>query len=262
MSILLAGCGSNASSQDIATGEDFHLPRAEFAHILSQLQSIPDRNAPGAQKEVLNRLIDEKLLANAAIKDGLDRQNDTVLQIEAARRSALARAYLMKAAQAVPLPNDAEIARYYESHPASFSNRVMVSFEQTRFSGDAKTISKYRDALAQDDTVLPALIGRAEADKIVAASSRLDKSSDQLPAATASRLSTAKVGDSFLNASADMVELIKIGALNPAPLSFDQAKPLIRDLIVNQRKDEVAKAEVKRLREQAKIRILDPQLAR
>ncbi|MGE0775562.1 MAG: peptidyl-prolyl cis-trans isomerase [Sphingomonadaceae bacterium] len=262
LAILVAGCGGNASSQDIASGDDFHLPRAEFTHILSQLPPVPGNNTPAAQKEVLNRLIDEKLLANAAIEGGLDRQNDTMLQIEAARRSALARAYLMKITQTAPAPTDAEISGYYAANPDAFANRKQVSFEQVRFSGEPSAVAKYRDMLAQDDAALPGLIASAQTDNVVVASSALDKSSDQLPPATASRLRTASVGDSFLNAGDGWAELVTIRAITAAPMNQEQARPLIREILVNQRRDEMAKAEVKRLRDQAQVRVLDPQLAR
>ncbi len=259
--LFIAACDNKASSQDIAVGDGFKLARAEYAHILSQMPAMPESGLPAARKAVLERLIDEKLLADAAEKDGVDRDSDTVLQIEAARRSVLARAYLEKITRSVAPPTDQELADYYQSRRELYASRVEASFEQVSFSGDAKTIDQYRTQLAADDAVLPKLIARAAADKVVVSRNMVERSSDQLPPLTATRLKTAAIGDSFLNARAGAVELITVRALRPAPLSLEQAKPLIRATLTAERKDRLAKAEVEKLRQRAKVKVLDPQLA-
>jgi len=260
--LLLAGCDNKASSQDIAVGDGFKLARAEYAHILSQMPAVPENGMPAARKAVLDKLIDEKLLADAAEKDGVDRESNTVLQLEAARRSLLARAYLEKITRSVAVPTDQAVTDYYQNHRDLFASRVEGSFEQVAFTGDPKIISQYRNRLAADDAVLPELVARAAADKVVVARSMIERSSDQLPPATATRLKTAQVGDSFLNAGESAVELVTIRALRPAPLSLAQAKPLISAKMTAENKDRVAKAELEKLRQRAKVKVLDPQLAK
>jgi EpsD family peptidyl-prolyl cis-trans isomerase len=260
--LFIAACDNKASSQDIAVGDGFKLARAEYAHILSQMPPVPESGLPAARKAVLDKLIDEKLLADAAEKDGVDRESNTVLQLEATRRSVLARAYLEKITRSVSAPTDQEVSDYYQSHRDLFASRVEGTFEQIAFTGDPKIISQYRNRLAADDAVLPELVARAAADKVTVSRNMIERSSDQLPPATATRLKTAQIGDSFLNAGESAVELVTIRALRPAPLSLEQAKPMIQAKMTTERKDRVAKAELEKLRARAKVKVLDPQLAK
>ena len=260
--LFVAACDNKASSQDIAVGDGFKLARAEYAHVLSQMPAVPESGLPAARKAVLEKLIDEKLLADAAEKDGVDRDSDTVMQLEGVRRSVLARAYLEKVTRSVAPPTDEQVNDYYQSNRDLFASRVEGSFEQVAFTGDPKIISQYRNRLAADDAVLPELVARAAADKVMVARNMIERSSEQLPAATATRLKTAQMGDSFLNAGETVVELVTIRALRPAPLSLEQAKPLIRAKLTAESKDRVAKAELEKLRQRAKVKVLDPQLAK
>lgn len=258
--LALAGCKPAASSQDIATGKDFALSRGEFGEALSHVTDVPRTLEGQARRNVLARLIDEKLLAGAASAEGIERDPVVIAQLEAARRTILAKAYATRVTAAVTPPADPEIAAFYAARPEAFAQRREAAFDQVAFAGTAAPATRLAQAY---DAGTPLEVLRADAGRqgVAIARGAVTTTSDRLPTAVARQLQSAVAGDKLIFPVAEGMVHATLRAITPAPLTLEQARPLIREALQGQRRDALLQKDIARLRQAAAIRIADPALA-
>ncbi len=79
---------------------------------------------------MLDRLIDQELLVQQAVKLNLERTPEVTLSIGRERRQILAQSYLERVMATVSEPSEEEIAAYYNANPALYSERKEYRFLQ------------------------------------------------------------------------------------------------------------------------------------
>ncbi len=115
------GLTAEQASQVLARVGDRTITLGDFAAALEHMDQF-DRmryQAPERRKELLQEMIDVMLLADEARDKGYDK--DPVTQQEV--REVLRDAYMQKAREGVPAPNDIpqdEVRAYYQAHKADF----------------------------------------------------------------------------------------------------------------------------------------------
>lgn len=260
LAVVLAGCKPAGSSQDLATGKDFALSKGEFSEALSHVNNVPRGLEDTARRNVLTHLIQERLLANAATAEGLERDPVVLAQLEAARRMVLAKAYATRLTANVAPPSDADIAAFYAAHPEAFADRKDVAFDQVAFAGAPAAAGQLAQAL---DRGTPADALQAQADRagVAIVHQAVATTSDRLPVAVARQLQTVAAGTNLIFPVAEGVVRATVRTIAPAPLSLDQARPIIRETLLAQRRDTLLQKEVARLRQAADVKITDPALA-
>lgn len=100
------------SSAAIATVNGVPISQARFNFLLqlSQQQGQPD--SPEARKNLREKLITEEIVAQEALKKGMDKSADVLTQIDLARQTILIRTYLQDFIKNNPLSDDALKAEY------------------------------------------------------------------------------------------------------------------------------------------------------
>jgi len=73
---------------------------------------------------------------------------------------------------------------------------------------------------------------------------------------------TVAVGTNLIFPVAEGVVHAALRAISPAPLLLDQARPMIRETLLGERRDSLLQKEIARLRQAADVKITDPALAR
>jgi len=259
--LALCGCKPAGSSQDVATGKDFALSKGEFSEALSHVNNVPRGLEDTARRNVLAHLIQERLLANAGAAEGLERDPVVLAQIEAARRVVLAKAYATRLTANVSPPSDREIGAFYAAHPEAFANRKDVVFDQVLFAGAPADAARLAQAF-DHGTAPDALKAQADRAGVPIARQVVSTSSDRLPTAVAQQVQTVAVGTNLIFPVAEGVVHAALRAISPAPLLLDQARPMIRETLLGERRDSLLQKEIARLRQAADVKITDPALAR
>lgn len=118
---------------------------------------------PAAVRELVETLMDRRLMARAARAEGLDHDPATRAMLAAPppgmnADQVLAEAWLERELAKGPAPGEAGIERYYRGHPAEFSEPARVRVTRV-IAADEATAAGLRERLARGET-LAALRGR------------------------------------------------------------------------------------------------------
>ena len=120
LSLLLGACNSELQEKHVATKEKDTVEANVNGSVInkSRVDLIARQSADGqsdnpqVRKEILDQLILQTLIANEALKKGLDKSSETVEQIDLSRQSILADAYVQDFVKNVSVTDDTLKAEY------------------------------------------------------------------------------------------------------------------------------------------------------
>ena len=137
--VAISGCSRTGEQQAAPTGQVIAHVGTEVV-TTSELQNefrLADTPAdkqqdPALVKRVVAELVLRKYLLRSAMDLGLDREPNTLLDLMRAREQVLATAVMARKVDNEPI-SKADIDKYIADHPASFSNRLILSVDQLTF---------------------------------------------------------------------------------------------------------------------------------
>lgn len=147
--LMLVSCSAensnkSAASSDvgpsIATVNGTPISKAHFDFMLQQSQLHGQPDSPEAQKKIREKMILEEIVAQEAIKKGIDKLPDVNTQINLARQSILIRAYLQDFVNNAPLGDDALKAEYDKANAQGENKEYHSRHILVENEADAKDI--------------------------------------------------------------------------------------------------------------------------
>jgi EpsD family peptidyl-prolyl cis-trans isomerase len=204
--------------------------------------------------QALEKVIDRELLVQKALEVRLDRDPGVMESIDNARRQLLAQAYLERKAAAAKSSRD-EIRAFYAENRALFAERRIYRLRELVVSVPTELIDVLRaeTASASDLEEVSAWLKSRNA-RFSAVS--LTQPAEQLPLSYLPQLARMKPGEIAVFAAPLGASVIQLVHAEDAPLTEQQAAPLIEQFLAGRKKLELAAAEVRRLREVATIEYL------
>lgn len=179
--------------------------------------------------QALEKLIDRELLAQRALAAGLERDPRVAESVDAARRQLLAQAYLERLSRGARKPTRDEVHAFYVENPELFAERRVYRTRALPVHAGAELTDALRARLAH----APEQIQAAE----------------DVPLAWLPKLSRMKPGEIQVLGNS-VVQLVQVEA---AALSEAEATPRIEEFLAGRARLEIAAAEIRRLREAARI---------
>ena len=253
VAVLLAACGRKTedTSATLATvnGEKITQDQLDFAS--RQIAAArPGASAPAAA-QVLQNLVEQRLAVQKAEKDKLDRNPGVLQALEAARKDALARYFVEQFAAKVPKPTADEIKQYYDGHPANFAQRNAYVIQKV----DARVKPELAGPLAVSAQAAGG--AAAVADLLKAKASAVNVTETTQPAESLGpllpKISTMSPGQTVAIPQAQGLTALTLVEVKPQPVTFEQAQPVIEQLLWNQKKRVALQDESKELRAKARI---------
>jgi EpsD family peptidyl-prolyl cis-trans isomerase len=222
--------------------------------------SLEQAGPAPANAGALEKIIDRELLVQRALASKLDRDPQVMRTIENARRHLLAQAYLERTASAAagstrPDERAAEVRAFYHENPSLFAERRVYRLRELVVSAPAEMIDVLRAEAAK----------AGELDQVAAwlrsrnarfSADALTQPAEQLPLTYLPQLARMKPGEIAVFATPLGASVVQLVHAEDAPLTEQQAAPLIEQFLAGRRRLETAAAEVKRLREVATIEYL------
>jgi EpsD family peptidyl-prolyl cis-trans isomerase len=254
--VLLAGCNAPVRQDGKlvakVNGTEITLQQVASASAGASAAAADKR---GTQSQALERVIDRELLVQKALEAGLDRDPEVVQTIESARRQLLAQAYLERAASARGASAAADVQAFYGDNPALFAERRIYRLRELSIPAPIERADLLKSEVARTqslEAIEEWLRGRGTKYSIAT----MIQPAEQLPLRYLPQLARMKEGEVAWFASPLGASVIQVVQAQQAPLSEQQAAPLIEQFLAGRKRLELAAAEVRRLREVASIEYL------
>lgn len=257
---MLTACGGEGGDKKVATQVAAKVNAGEVSvHQINQVMQRTNvtnpEQAKAASRQVLERLIDQELLVQQAMDKKLDRDPRTLQAIEAAKREVLSRAYLEQVSAAATKPIDSEIKAYYDEHPELFSERRIFNLRELAIQAGQDFMPKLQQYMAEPRN-MQQVADWLNSENVRFTANAVTKPAEQLPLEMVKNIHQLKDGQVGIVRSGGTILLLEVAASRSAPVDEKTARPVIEQFLLNQRKTELAKTEVKSLREKAKIEYL------
>ncbi len=128
-----SGCEREATGQTVAVVNDEEISQNELNAEL-ETANVPE----GADKkevlpQLLQRMVDRKLLAQRAIDQGIDRSPEYLTHERRMTEELLVRLMMDRQAANIKVPSDAEINRFISDNPTMFQQRTSLALNQIQF---------------------------------------------------------------------------------------------------------------------------------
>jgi EpsD family peptidyl-prolyl cis-trans isomerase len=201
---------------------------------------------------VVEALVTQKLLVQEARKAGVDKKPDVVLDVAAAQRQILAKAY----AESLPGMKEEASAQmvedFYKQNPNVFASRRIYRLQELQIEAGQDRLPAIQDQLGKSRT-LNEFVEWLRSQGIKGAIMSGVKSSEQLPEPMRDKLAGMQVGGVVVVPAPNGMVVLSVAGIQAQAMSLEQATPAIRKILLEKKQKEVLEKEAKRLREAAKI---------
>ncbi|MHA6723756.1 SurA N-terminal domain-containing protein [Sphingomonas sp. RS2018] len=248
--LLLAGCNSEPTGQVVAKVNGEEVTLTELNAVLSQANVPENADKKLLQRQALEQVVERKLLADVARKDGIDQTPDFIVRRDQLEDNLLVQMMSQKLARSMKTPAAADIAKFEASNPGMFAERAILTVDQIRFptpKGDA-----YLKELGAAKTMTEVV---AALDKLGVKYARgsTDIDTAQIPKPTLDQIRKVPAGEPFVIPLGNLVTVSLITGSKPAPFSGEQANQAAANATRNTMLGEQLQQRLKTARAEAKI---------
>ncbi len=261
---LLSACGETqqASAPAAATvnGKEVRADQINFA--LARAGSLNEQQRKDVSKRVLEQLINQQLLLQKAAENKLESDPKVLQTIEAATKQILAQAYLEKVAAGAAKPTPEAISEFYAKHPELFSERRIYRFNQLVITGSQEWLPTLQSKLGELDknpnkaAIMRDLATWLQSQGVKFRAGTATQAAEQLPLEMLPKFHQMKDGDLMVLPAQGGFQVMQLAASQRQSLDQEKAKPVVEQYLLNRARLDLSQAEVKRLREGAKIEYL------
>jgi EpsD family peptidyl-prolyl cis-trans isomerase len=261
LAMTLAGCGDKKEgaekAKDVVAAKvnNVEITESQLNFELTKLGNLSPEQTKQATNQLLKSMADQQLLVQKAVADKIDSDPQVMQALDAARRQILAQAVIQKLTSAQAAPSEAEMADYFTKNPALFAERRIFRLQEIQIQVTPDNVEQVKAQL-QDTKNLGAFMEWLKAQNIPARAGQSTKNAEQLPLELLPRVHQLKDGQAMTYTSPGMLNILVVAASQPQPLTQEQARPMIERFLGNASKRDLAEAELKKLREKAKIEFL------
>ncbi len=261
--LSLAGCGDKPGGE-AAAGQAAAQVNGEAIGVRDIEQELTkagikkdSAQSQEAANRLLNVLLEQRLLAQQARKDGMEKDPNVIHALQAAERQVLAQAYVEKLTANVVKAGDTQISDYYNQHPELFSQRRIYRLQEIIIPVTPESADAVKARLGSGAN-LNDLMQWLKSQNIPVRGAQTVKSAEQLPLELLAKLHPLQDGQAITMEGAKQVTILALTGSQAQPLTQEQARPAIERYLLVNAKRERAKADLDKLRAAAKIEYLPP----
>jgi peptidyl-prolyl cis-trans isomerase C len=218
--------------------------------------SAPVRQ-PAVRKQALEALIDRQVLLDEAIRNKIDRDPKVIQIVDRLKTQAIVQAYLESKAANVATASKSEMDAYFDAHPELFAHRKVL--DVTQLTVAAKDFSTPLKVAMDRARSLDQVALWLRQHHIDYTKNQRSYSSAELPVEMLGRLRNLDRSRLFVMQDKDggQAQLCVLNDVRDNPVSRDAASAQIERYLLNKKMQDVAAAEVARLRASAKLVYLE-----
>lgn len=257
---LMAGCGDKKDgtaeeskpTQVAAKVNGTELTVSQVNYALQRIPNLDKDQSKAASLQVIRNLVDQEVLAQKAQSEKLDRDPVVVQALDAARRQIMAEIYMTRKLGTPAEPTDAEVSDYFNKHPELFTKRKIYRLQELSIKAPKEKQETIRKQLA-DSKTLGDFAAWLKDEKYPVQASQGVKPAEQLPQALLPKLTEMPDGQAMVVNTPEGLLVILLADSQVQPVTLEQAKPAIARLLQNEARQKAAKAELDKVKAEAKI---------
>ncbi len=249
-SLSLAGCDKEATGQvaAVVNGEEITLQEinAELGNT-----PIPDGvDKKVIQQAALQKIVERRLLAQAAREDGLDKTPDYLLRERQLRDALLVQLMGQRAERALKVPDQQEIDKFISDNPLMFAERKILTVDRIQFALPEK-IDQLK--ALENDHSMDAVAARLQQMGIQFRRDRPQVDAASLGQQRMAQIRALPTGEPFVVPENGVVTVGVILSERPEPVSTSDARPLAVQALRKQKLAETVQQRLKQGRATAEI---------
>lgn len=228
---LLAGCQREATGQVAAVVNGEEITLQEINAELSQMQVPAGVDEEQVQKAALQRIVDRRLLAQAAREDGLDQSPEYIIRRRQLEDALLVQLLGERTGRTTAVPDPAALDRFVAENPAIFGGRTIFAVDRIQFPlpSDIESLKAL-----ENEHSMNAVAARLRQMGVEFTRGEAAMDSAQLGQARLDRIRALPEGEPFVIPEGGMVTVAVITGGTPQPVEGDQARPVAAQLMRNQ----------------------------
>ncbi len=220
--------------------------------VVAKVNGAEISTGDGGGAQALEKIIDRELLVQKALQSGLDRDPQVAQSIDEARRQLLAQAYLERAGAVAARSTPEEVRAFYAGNPALFAERRIYRLRELAVSAPPQLIEVLRAEAARASD-LDEIAAWLRQRNVRFSAFNLTQPAEQLPLSQLSDIARMKAGDIAVFGTPLGASVVQLMHAAEAPLSEQQAASVIEQFLAAKKRMELAAAEVRKLRDGARI---------
>lgn len=253
----LSGCEQPPSANNrnaiVAKVGGATISEAELGNAVSRMGNLSEADAAQARGTVLEALIDQHLVSNAAKSTKLDREPGVIMAMQQAQRQILVEAYMERLFKDVAKPSDTDINDYFARHPELFSARRVYRLQELQLQMESNRLPEVEAQLKQSQN-LAAFAGWLSAQGIDSKAGQAVKSAEQIPPALLAQIKNMTDGQITVMASGpERISVLQLQGSQAQPVTLEQAWAAIEQVLLSEKRKTLLEAEIKKLRSSGKI---------
>lgn len=250
IALATTACQKKASGQTVAVVNGEEITTSQLNSALTGVGAAAGGDAKQARQAVLQKLIDQTLLVQAAKSDGLDKSPEYVNQLQSATDDLLIKMLVSRRLNTAQVPSAEEISRFEAGRPEMFAGRENWTLTQivyplpknssvTAKIAAAKTLDEIAQILTSNGIQFTR--GTKKLDTIV------------FPHDLYAQIAHLQPGEPFIAPGPDKAVANVITAREPNPTPADQTRTLALNAMRNDQVNKILGDRLKGLRTSAKI---------
>ena len=252
VAVLLSACekpASDAQSATVATVAGDKISQAELDLAVSRLGTLDEAQTSEAKNALLQALIDQRLVAQAAQKAGIDKDPEVEITMAQASRQVLAEAYVERNFKDVAKPTEDEIATYYNEHPELFSQRRIYRIQEIELQVEPSRMAEV-EAKLKSSRSMGDFVNWVKEQGIDGKTAVAVKPAEQVPTPLLARFSKMKDGEATVMSTRPgqlLIEQLLESQLQP--VTQTQVHSAIERALMTEKRKKLMEADLQKLRE-------------
>ena len=249
--LAVGGCGSKAPEGQVVATVDGQEVTLQELNAEAQAANVPE-NADKAvvQPQLLQQVINRKLLAAAARDKNMDENGEFLVQRRRAEEALLGQMFLKQQVASVGVPKPAEITKFIADNPTAFAQRTRYTLDQIRFQRPAD--ANQLKAMEKDKTMAEVAATLTQLGiKFERGNSQID--SGTIPPDLMQRILALPAGEPFVIPEGPLIYVSVITGRQPVATPDAEARAAAANAIRQQGTQKALRDQLETLRKNAKI---------
>jgi peptidyl-prolyl cis-trans isomerase C len=250
LAIGLAACDKKPTGQIVAVVNGEEISLAELNQELRGARIPDNADKKAIMKQLLQRVVDRRLLAQAAKEQGIDRDPTFVSMQRRMSEDLLVQMYAKKAADGIKVPDAAAIDRYISENPNMFAQRSRLKLDQIVFDMPANPATLKQFANDHSLAAVATTLARLNI-KYAQGEGALDTGT--VPPQLLQQINALPAGEPFVVPMNGKVVVSVIKGREPVAIPAAQARPMAVEALRGQGLSKIGESRLKEARAKAKI---------